>query len=55
MARALEAVDGVKSVEVNYPEKVAIVAAATNVTVSELCQALTKGGFVRSPGPKSTA
>ncbi len=49
MTRALEAVDGVKNVEVRYPEKVAIVAADTNVTVNDLCQALTRGGFSGSP------
>lgn len=55
MARALEAVHGVRSVEVSYPEKAAIVAADTNVTVSELCEALTRGGFAGSPSSEPIA
>jgi copper chaperone CopZ len=55
VARALETVHGVRSVEVSYPEKVAIIAAYTNVTVSELCQALTNGGFVVSPSSEPIA
>lgn len=49
MARALESVEGVKSVNVNYPEKKAVVLVENNVAMSELCQALMKGGFVGRP------
>jgi len=55
VARALETVRGVRSVEVSYPKKAAIVAADTNVTVSELCQGLTRGGFVGSPSSEPIA
>lgn len=49
MARALESVEGVKSAKVSHPEKKAVVLVDNNVTASELCQALMKGGFVGSP------
>ncbi len=55
MARALESVHGVRSVEVSYPGKAAIVVADTNVLVSELCQALARGGFVGSPSSEPIA
>jgi copper chaperone CopZ len=55
VARALETVQGVRSVEVSYPEKVAIIAADTSVTVSELCQSLTREGFVGSPSSEPIA
>jgi copper chaperone CopZ len=50
VARALESVAGVKSVEVSYSEKSAVVLADKSVTVGELCQALTKEGFTGEGG-----
>lgn len=50
MARALESVGGVKSVEVSYPEKSAVVLADKSVTVGESCQALAKEGFAGEGG-----
>lgn len=49
MARALESVEGVRSVEVSYPEKKAIVRVVEGkVAISQLTLSLSRNGFAGS-------